>query len=163
MAPPPLLLLLLDRPTSPGLLVRPRPGRLELGGEYCTDARLAAAVAFVAASVHAMQRRWSSCRRLAVKVDVVPAIARFGWYVDRTAFGSDLYTDGRNCRLTRIGGEQITAGAHLAELIDVLAGDFRRLSAEAELAALLRMTASTTSLPEPEVDAKPAWLTAGRS
>lgn len=145
----PALMLLLDRPTSPGLLVRPRPGRLELGGEYCTGARLAAAVAFAAASVRAIQTERHPCRSLAVDVQIVPAVARFGWYVDRSAFGSDLYADGRNCRLTRSGGEHVTAGAHLADVIDALSDHFRQLGAEPELDALRRTVAAQAPLPEP--------------
>jgi len=36
----PALMLLMDGPHSPGLLVRPRPGRLELGGEFVAGAWL---------------------------------------------------------------------------------------------------------------------------
>ena len=42
------LMLLMDRADSPGLLVRPRPGRTELCGEFIEDEPLAAAAAFVA-------------------------------------------------------------------------------------------------------------------
>jgi hypothetical protein len=36
----PALMLLLDGPQSPGLIVRPRHGRLELGGEFATGNQL---------------------------------------------------------------------------------------------------------------------------
>ena len=47
------LMLLMNRIDSPGLLVRPRPGRTELCGEYIEDEPLAAAAAFVAGSTRA--------------------------------------------------------------------------------------------------------------
>jgi hypothetical protein len=42
------LMLLTDRTDSPGLLVRPRPGRAELCGEFVSGQTLSAAAAFVA-------------------------------------------------------------------------------------------------------------------
>src|SRR5215471_11368680 len=42
------LMLLMDRADSPGLLVRPRPGRTELCGEYIHGQALPAVMAFVA-------------------------------------------------------------------------------------------------------------------
>lgn len=153
----PALMLLMDRPTSPGLLVRPRPGRLELGGEYCTDERLAMVVAFAAASVRLMQTRWTACRTLALRVGVVPAVARFGWYVDRMAFGSDLYADGRSCPITRTDGVMTTAGAHLQALVELMDDMLRRCGAEQELEELRRTAAATSPLPAP-VDDAPAML-----
>ena len=44
----PSLMLLMDAPSSPGLLVRPRRGRLEFGGEFVTGNQLAAAVLLAA-------------------------------------------------------------------------------------------------------------------
>jgi hypothetical protein len=44
------MMLLLDRSDSPGLLVRPRPGRLELGGDFVAGAQLRAAVTFAVAA-----------------------------------------------------------------------------------------------------------------
>ena len=91
-------MLLIDRRDSPGLLVRPRPGQLELGGEYVSGARLRAAAAFAAESTRAaVQRRTPPC--LDVVLDA--AVERYGWFVDRNAFGIDLYRDGRATVLRR--------------------------------------------------------------
>src|SRR5579872_6389331 len=49
----PALALLIDGQASPGLLIRPRVGRLELCGEYVDGLRLRAAVAFARATVTA--------------------------------------------------------------------------------------------------------------
>src|SRR5262249_22181364 len=80
------MMLMLDRPTSPGLVVRPRRGRLELGGEYCTGDALRAATTFaVAAGLHCAQAASSrrTQRRLPhrVRARVVPAAMRTGWYI----------------------------------------------------------------------------------
>lgn len=108
----PAMMLLLDRPDSPGLLVRPRPGRLELGGEFQEGERLRAALLLAAGAVAACVSP-SPVRRLppAVAVSLAPAVQRFGWYVDRRAFGADLYTLGRDCPLRPIrdGGATRTA------------------------------------------------------
>lgn len=114
-APP--LMLLLDRTTSPGLLVRPRPGRLELGGEFADGADLEVALTFALGAVLASAARGRGRRQvtgLRVEVDLEPARERFGWYVDRSAVGCDLYALGRTAplRLVAAGGS-ITAGEHL--------------------------------------------------
>lgn len=99
------LMLLLDRAGSPGLLVRPRRGRLELGGEYAVGHQLAAASVFAAAA--ATQCRTRAPRAPLVRPRVEPARERFGWYVDRTAFGADLYDGGRGARVGRYRGQDL--------------------------------------------------------
>ena len=116
----PAMMLLLDRATSPGLLVRPRCGRLELGGEYCQGDHLRAAATFAAAgglACAAAVRSREARRHLprAVRSRVRPSNIRAGWYVDRKAFGSDLYRDGRATRLHGGWGHTFTAQAHLTD------------------------------------------------
>lgn len=108
-APP--MMLLLDRRTSPGLLVRPRPGRLELGGEFVCGEPLRAAVAFAVGSALAARTRIPG---LVVESRLEAAQERFGWYVDRTAFGGDLYAEGRHAELDGDRGV-VTAGKHLCQ------------------------------------------------
>lgn len=86
------MMLLLDRRDSPGLLVRPRRGRLELGGEFATGLQLVAASVFAAAATTDCQRR---ARTAGGRFVVEDARERFGYYVDRRAFGRDLYDTGR--------------------------------------------------------------------
>jgi len=118
----PALMLLLDGAQSPGLLVRPRRGRLELGGEFVDGDRLRAALTFAAGSValatHAARRWPLPTVRLPprVEVAVVPTTERFGWFVARNAFGVDLYEAGRvgSLRLARggsISAQQLLAAA----------------------------------------------------
>ena len=115
----PALMLLMDAPTSPGLLVRPRPGRTELCGEHVAGARLRAVAAFAVGSVRACAAAVAGrgqARSLlppALRVAVAPAVERYGWYVDRRAFGPDLYAEGRRALLARAQGGTITAQEHL--------------------------------------------------
>lgn len=102
----PALMLLMDRVDSPGLLVRPRHGRLELGGEFVVGHNLAAAVALATGGAMVCERAAGSFLDKSllpppVKVDVVPSGDRYGWYVARDAFGVDVYAGGRSTRLRR--------------------------------------------------------------
>ncbi len=102
----PALMLLMDAPSSPGLLVRPRRGRLEFGGEFVTGNQLAAAVLLAAGGAIVSERAAGSFRAKSklpppVRVDVVSAVDRYGWYVGRDAFGVDLYRIGRDTVLKR--------------------------------------------------------------
>lgn len=90
------LMLLMERADSPGLLVRPRPGRTELCGEFIDGASLPAAAAFVAGTTRACAAavRSRSARALlppSLDVRIAGAVHRYGWYVDRRAFGADLH------------------------------------------------------------------------
>ena len=112
------LMMLMDRVGSPGLLVRPRPGRTELCGEFTEHEPLAAAAAFVAGSTRACAaavRRQSGRAELPPRLDVrlAPAVHRYGWYVDREAFGTDLHAAGRRALLPRAAGGTICAQCHL--------------------------------------------------
>jgi len=112
----PALMLLMDRPRSPGLLIRPRPGRLELCGEYVAGPALQGAVAFVAGSVRALAAALGGATSVAVpqlRGRIRLADTRYGWYVDRRAFGDDLYTVGRAARLPLASGGTSSAQAHL--------------------------------------------------
>ena len=114
-----VLMLVLDRRASPGLLVRPRHGRLEIGGEFAAGDQLRAAIALALSVVLLAERLVvdRSARRRAGRapdVRVEPARERYGWYVDRTAFGGDLYVASRAAMIRR-GRSAIPAGELLAE------------------------------------------------
>jgi hypothetical protein len=130
----PALMVLMDRITSPGLLVRPRPGRLELCGEYVDGVAARGAVAFAVGSVRAlMGGDRHALAELAVRVRLEPAVERYGLYVDRRAFGPDLYDEGRDAVLrgARDGSarsaqqqlEQTWAVARAALAPDAASGD----------------------------------------
>lgn len=111
----PALMLLMDGPDAPGLLVRPRPGRLELGGSFVSGPWLRAACVFAVASARTLaDEDASAVPELAVSIE--PNFMRFGWYVDRRAFGPDLYRDGRRTKLPLAAGGKIEA-QRLLELL----------------------------------------------
>jgi hypothetical protein len=156
------LMLLMDRADSPGLLVRPRPGRTELCGEFIKDEPLAAAAAFAAGSTRAcaaaVRRRSARTARTALppRLEVRPARAvhRYGWYVDRAAFGTDLHAASRRALLRRASGGTICAQSHLelawAAARQALADD----AAAPDLQAAEAMV--TGSLPLPAEHGQPA-------
>jgi hypothetical protein len=110
----PGLMLLMDGPDAPGLLVRPRPGRVELGGSFVNGPWLRAAGAFAVGSVRALAAgRPTGVPDLSLVVE--PNFMRFGWYVDRRAFGPDLYEEGRRARLPLADGGEIGAQALLED------------------------------------------------
>ncbi len=116
-------MLLMDQQTSPGLLVRPRPGRTELCGEYLTGNALRVALAFATTAVIAIELRLRTGKQtLPPYLDVVlePARRRYGWYIDRVAFGDDLYCHGRDARLLLAGGSAVTAGEFLIRTWELL-------------------------------------------
>lgn len=101
------LMLLMDNPASPGLLIRPRRGRVEICGDFVSGPQLTAATVYATAAVaDAEARRW--CRP-AIAPHLAPSRNRYGWYVDRTAFGPDLHAAGRHSRLVGRGGRSVTA------------------------------------------------------
>jgi IPT/TIG domain-containing protein/centrosomal CEP192-like protein len=112
------LMLLMDRADSPGLLVRPRPGRIELCGEFIQAEQVPAAAAFAAGSaracataVHGNRSKRVLPPRLAVVL--ARAVQRYGWYVDHRAFGADLHDAPRRTLLLRASGGTISAQSYL--------------------------------------------------
>jgi hypothetical protein len=114
------LMLLLDQDDSPGLLVRPHPGLIELSTAYATGSQLAAALIFAAAAVRrcvAMTHdrgvigaahhsesdggadEYGSIMVPPLQSEVVPSSAGSGWFVTPTAFGHDLHAAGRHVAL----------------------------------------------------------------
>jgi hypothetical protein len=159
------LMLLIDRADSPGLLVRPRPGRTELCGEFIKDEPLAAAAAFVAGSTRACAaavRRRSARTALPPRLEVrlARAVHRYGWYVDRGAFGTDLHAAGRRALLRRAPGGTISAQSHLelawAAAREALADD----AAASDLQAAEAMV--TGSLPLPAEHGQPDHAPGGQ-
>lgn len=141
------MMLLLDRVTSPGLLVRPRRGRLELGGEYAVGKQLTAATVFAAAAALDCER--SRHVKLRSQPTLQQARARFGWYVDRNSFGPDLYRDGRSARLGRLTGQDLLDWSWSRSRPQV-----ERLVAEHELRAVDDVVAGRHPLPceQPDVE-----------
>jgi len=142
----PALMFLMDRRTSPGLLVRPRPGRLEVCGEHVEGTALRHAVAVTIAAAGAAADP-SAAVPPALRVRTQRSRQRFGTYVDRCAFGPDLYADGRAARLRTHGRGRTTAGAHLAAVVDSLADRLVELLSAADFTSLRAVVAGDLPLP----------------
>lgn len=146
----PALMLLLDRRTSPGLLVRPRSRRLELGGEFAEGTQLTAAVAFAVGSAWAAGVAVAGRRRLPIaQLDgrLLPDDHRYGWFVGRSAFGLDLYAGGRSAVLRLISGGTITAQQHLERCWEVARSALAPFVSQADLEATDSVVAGSLTLP----------------
>lgn len=147
----PAIMLVAERRGSPGLLVRPRHQRLEIGTEFLeTRADLVVAGLLVLSGTIAA---WHACRladgspgdaRLAAPAGPPAPAAldgrrlrhtwqRPGLFVARDAFGDDLYTHGRAARLRRADGSWEPAGDRLEAIWAHLRPIAERFGTAAEL------------------------------
>ncbi len=112
----PALVLLMESRSSPGMLLRTRRGRLEIGSEYIDDEQqLAAAAVFLAGSVHAFlydEETWRQFPRLRL-VRWEEATIRPGIYLPRDAYGESIHDLGRLANLELQDGGTLDAGALL--------------------------------------------------
>ena len=93
---------------------------MELGGEFMDGVRLEACVAFALGSVLACTAAIRDGQALSapeIRGTVLPDDRRFGWFLDRRAFGCDLYAEGRAAILPVAGGGTVTAQSHLEGLL----------------------------------------------
>jgi hypothetical protein len=143
----PAQMLLLDRRSSPGLLVRPRRGRLEIGGEYSAGSQLRAALAVAIAGTVACEERGGAWRRVpTVAFTPQRAVGRYGWYVDRRAAGVDLYAVGRDARLDTDRGP-MSAQSYLVAAWEALRETGTRLLDRNEVALVDAMVDGDLPLP----------------
>jgi hypothetical protein len=104
----PILARLIEGPGSLGLYVRPRPGRLELCGEYVTGERLRLAALFAVGSIRACAAG-EHPPRLAARL--LPGQERFGYRLHRTeAFGFDSYAAAGNHAFPLVAGGSASLG-----------------------------------------------------
>lgn len=103
----PALGLLLDHEGSPGLLVRPRHGRLEVCSDFVPPERLQ--VGLVATVGFVLAAESGGAMPPAVRVRLEKARQRSGWYVDRAAYGTDLYAGRGDAELRRRWGGTMRA------------------------------------------------------
>ena len=155
-------MLLLDGEDSDGLLVRPRAGRLELGGDYAVGDQLRAASALAAGGVLACveAERGGGAGVLPPELDlrVDRAVDRFGWYVDRRAGGDDLYSTGRGTRLRQVDGRETTAQAQLEQAWEVARPLVEWRSSGADVDAADRLVSGSAPLAvEAGRSREPAW------
>ena len=110
------LMLLMNRSDSPGLLLRPRPGRVELGAEHVEGRALAVAALFAVGSVRACLNHVTASSSLdveRVKTCLTPDNRRYGWFIGRGSYGGDLSATGRATELPTRRGGSVTAQIHL--------------------------------------------------
>jgi hypothetical protein len=138
-------ILLVDRADSPGLLVRPRPNRLELGGEFVDGDDLRSALVFCSTAVLALDSTPRRDRPSPVRASLERAVERYGWFVARSAFGEHAL-ESRDAPVV-CGRRVTTVGDHLVdswERIRVLA---TTIWSPAELAAVDDRVGGRTDLP----------------
>ena len=147
----PGMMLLADRIDSPGLLVRPRPGRMELATEYVSGSRLRAVTAYAAgaaaATAAAVRSGIATLLPPPVRVRPVATADRFGWGLARDAFGEDLLRGGRDALLTRDDGGTVTAGAHLERAWAAARAALGGRAAPGDLEAADRVVGGAAALP----------------
>ena len=143
----PALMLLLDASDAPGLLVRPRPGRLELGGDHRSGDPLRAAVLFALGSARALADPAIRAGVPLLGIDPAAAVDRYGWYVDRAAFGADLYVEGRATPLPLAEGGTILAGDLLARAWAISRRTLGDMATPDDLALVDRLVAGELALP----------------
>ena len=155
----PAVMLLADRRDSPGLLVRPRPDRLEIGTEYLEsrDDLVVVALVVLAATIECWEtlagwrapdgnRGAGSLRALDPRA-FQSTWQRPGTFIDRAAFGDDLYRAGRDARLRLADGGMERAGSRLEATWTRLRPIASTFTTEAELAAVDARVGGTVPLP----------------
>lgn len=146
----PALILLMEGPRSPGLLIRTRRGRLEVGSEYMDDEqRLAAAVVLLAGLVHAYlyhQAAWEQLPALKLK-HWEEAITRPGLYLPHDAYGASIHALGRAASLDREGGGSLTAGGVLEACAALAKCELEGLTSPESLRTLERALDQPALLP----------------
>jgi hypothetical protein len=156
----PGLMLLVDRATSPGLIIRPRPGRVELCGEFVDGPWMRAATVYAAGAVRACDNALTGTATFAalppqVVVATRPARARAGWFVDRTGFGTDILADGaRRARLHRCDGRRVRVQDHFEAAWTAARTALHTRAAASDLAAVDDLVSGRAPLPteiDPEV------------
>jgi hypothetical protein len=109
----PALILLMEARQSPGLLIRPRRGRIEISSEYIdNEGQLAAACVFLTGVVHAYlynESLWRQFPRLHLK-HWEEANIRPGIYLPHDAYGESIYAHGWAAKLELEDGGTIRAG-----------------------------------------------------
>ena len=142
------LMLLLDRTDSYGVYVRPRPGRLELCGEYVRGSRLGVVAAFAAGTVSACADAVLHGRQALppLRVAVAASTDRYGYLVHRHAFGGDLYREGPAAWLATENGP-ITAAAHLRSAWTTARAQLEGRGCHSDVAAVEAFLATTGRLP----------------
>jgi hypothetical protein len=146
----PSLTLLLEGPESPGLLIRPRPLRLEIGTEYVdSDELVVAGIMLLAGAVCALERGggalvgWPRAHIERWEMGVM----RGGVYLPRDAFGQSIHERGRDTRIALLGGGVAPAGAVLERAASLAVGELAGIVDPRCADVLLRVAGTRGALP----------------
>jgi len=149
----PGFMMLVDRATSPGLIIRPRPGRLELCGEFVDGPWMRAAAVYATGAVLACDDALTGKTPFGalppqLVVPTRPARARAGWFVDRAVFGADgLDAEGRRTQLRRCDGRRVRAQDHLESAWCTARAALQGRASASDLAAVDDVVAARVPLP----------------
>ncbi len=156
----PALVLLMESRQSPGLLLRPRRGRLEIGSEYLDDEeQLTAAVLLAAGAVRAALGGGAAG-------DQLPRIGLKRWeeagfrpgiYLPRDAYGESIHDLARTAALQTEGGDSLSAGEVLRLCTNVVRRELEAEVSPGALEVLDRVVLQRGSL-QIERDADPARI-----
>ncbi len=156
----PALILLMEAKQSPGLLLRPRRGRFEVGSEYIDDNKqLAAAAVFLTGVILAylgQTSNWDQIPRICLKRSEAANI-RAGIYLPHDAYGESPYTLGREARLELESGETIKAGEVLGICTDLACRELEERVSKRSLDNLRHLVVRSGSL-QIERDADPGTI-----
>jgi hypothetical protein len=145
----PALILLMEAKQSPGLLLRPRRGRLEVGSEYIDDKKqLAAAAVFLTGVILAylgQTSNWNKIPKIRLKRSEAANI-RAGIFLPHDAYGESLHALGREARLELESGETIKAGEVLAICSDLACRELEGRVSKRSLDNLRQLVAQSGSL-----------------
>jgi hypothetical protein len=156
----PGFMLLVDRVSSPGLIIRPRPGRVELCGEFVDGPWMRAAAVYATGAVLACDDALTGRTPFAalppqLTVTTRAARTRAGWFVDRTGFGTDLLgPDSRRVRLRRCDGRRVRAQDHFESAWTAARAALRDRASETDLAVVDDLVSGRVLIPtetEPEL------------
>lgn len=146
----PSLTLLLEGPDSPGLLIRPRPLRLEIGTEYVdSDDLIVAGIVLLAGAVCALERGavalagWPRADIQHWEIGVM----RGGVYLPRDAFSQSIHARHRDARIQLRDGGVLSAGAILERAASLAASELAGVVDPRCTDVLLRLASTRGLLP----------------
>lgn len=146
----PSLTLLLEGPDSPGLLIRPRPLRLEIGTEYVDgDDLIVAGILLLAGAVRALERGggalagWPRAQIQRWEIGVM----RGGVYLPRDAFSQSIHARRRDARIRLNDGGVLSAGAILERTASLAAAELAAVVHPRCTDVLLRLASTRGLLP----------------
>jgi len=144
-------MLFLESAGSHGIYLRPRPGRLELCGEYAEGPRLGAAAALFAGGViacaKACEAHSDDALPPALAIRARPATGRYGHFFGRrAAFGFDLYQQARRAALPLEAGGTLNAQDHVQMAWRAARASLGDIARPSDLVAADRIVSGTLPL-----------------